>query len=140
MALWPSFDDRLHFPEEILRAFSPWFSPSAARGPSVFPPVNIYDDGQAFRVMAELPGIEREALDVSVKGDQLTLRGERKIRAADAKASYHRKECEEGQFRRVVTLPQPVDAQAISATYRNGVLEVVLPRAKEAQPRKISIQ
>jgi len=105
----------------------------------VFPAVNIYDDGESFLVRAELPGIDKDSLEITTKGEQLTIRGERKLDPAEAPANYHRREREGGQFRRVVSLPQPVDANKVSATYRNGVLDVILPRAAEAQPRKISI-
>jgi HSP20 family protein len=109
-----------------------------ARSASVFPPVNIHDDGQSFLVRAEIPGLDRDALEVSVKGDELILKGERK--AFEAKdASYHRRECGRGQFSRAVTLPQPVDADRISATYQNGVLEIVLPRSPQTQPRRIAV-
>jgi HSP20 family protein len=105
----------------------------------VFPPVNLYDNGEAFLLRAELPGVNKDALELSVKGDELTLRGERKITPAQPNANYHRRECSGGQFRRVVTLPQPVNGEKISATFKNGVLEVVLPRVPEAQPRKITV-
>jgi HSP20 family protein len=107
--------------------------------PGVFPPVNIYDDGESFLVRAEMPGIDKDALEVTARGDQLTLRGERVLKAAEGAAAYHRREREGGRFRRVVTLPQRVDAGDVRATYRNGILEVVLPRVREEKPRKIQI-
>jgi HSP20 family protein len=137
---WPLFDDGFRLQDEVLRAFAPFFgSTSGARQAGVFPPVNIFDDGEKFLVRAEMPGVNRDTLEVTAQGGQLTLRGERNIEAPDAKASYHRRECEGGQFRRVVDLPQAVDAANITATYRNGVLEVELPRAPELKPRKISV-
>jgi len=136
---WPFYDNSFRWPEEVFRAFAPFLSQETQRAAGVFPPVNIYDDGESFLVRAEVPGLDKEALEVSVKGDQLTLRGERKTQTAAPNASYHRRERDSGQFRRVVTLPQPVDAEKISASYKNGVLEVVLPRVPEAQPRKINI-
>ncbi len=105
----------------------------------VFPAVNIYDDGESFLVRAELPGIDKEGLEITAQGDQLTIRGERKLQQADAPASYHRREREFGRFRRVITLPQRVDSGRVQATYRNGVLEIVLPRVAEAQARRVQI-
>jgi HSP20 family protein len=132
---WPWFgEDR--FREELLRAFSPLLRERSA---GVFPPVNIYDDGNAFLVRAELPGVDKASLEVTAKGDQLTVRGERVIAAPQQDASYHRRECDAGQFRRVVTLPQAVDSEHIEATYKNGVLEVVLPRLPELKPRRITV-
>jgi len=135
---WPYPDDR-RWPEELLRAFMPQLNAQPARSAGVFPPINLYDDGTAFLVRTELPGIERDTLEVSVKGDQLTLGGERKLKAVNAQASYHRRETDGGQFRRAVTLPQAVDPDKITATYKNGVLEVLLSRIPEVQPRKIAI-
>lgn len=131
---WPN--DPLRWADEMFRAFSPLMNTRAA---GVFPPVNIYDDGQRYLVRAEVPGMKKEDFEVTVKNDQLVLRGQRNVEAAEARANYHRRECEGGAFRRVVTLPLPVDGERIAATYENGVLEVVLPRVPEAQPRKIQI-
>jgi HSP20 family protein len=115
----------------------PTASPPA---PGVFPPVNTYDDGDQFLVRAEIPGVQKESLDVTALGDELTIRGERVISGPEGTAAFHRRERESGQFRRVVTLPQPVNAEAIVATYRHGVLEVVLPRAAQGRPRKIKVR
>jgi HSP20 family protein len=138
LAHWP-YDSERSWPEEILRSFAPFLKAQGLRSAGVFPAVNIYDDGESFLVRAEIPGVDKDGLEVTVKSDQLTVRGERKIASVKGKASYHRRERESGQFRRTVTLPQPVDADKISANYKNGVLEVTLPRLAEAQPRKISI-
>jgi HSP20 family protein len=105
----------------------------------IFPAVNIYDNGEAFLVRAEVPGIDKNAIDIASKGQQLTIRGERVVKPAQNQASYHRREREGGTFRRVVTLPEQIDANKIDATYNNGVLEIVVPRAPEAKPRQIRI-
>lgn len=135
---WPFFNEAPFFPEELLRSFAP-FTGASPRPAGVYPPVNLYDDGQSFLLRAEIPGARKESLDVSLKGDELTLRGERVIGAAEPNASYHRRERDAGQFRRVVTLPDTVDADKISARYQDGVLEVTLPRSPKAQPRKVEI-
>lgn len=138
---WPTFEDRLHWSDELLRGLLPLLGgvrTSSSAG--VFPPVNIYDNGDSFMVRVEIPGVGKESLDVSVKDRELTLRGERKVQPASPEANYHRRECAGGQFRRVVSLPEVVDGERISATYTNGVLEVRLPRAPRAQVRKISVQ
>ena len=139
---WPTFEDRLRWSDELFRSFMPFVEGAlqARRSAGVFPPVNIYDDGEAFMVRAEIPGVDKGSLDISVKGKELTLRGERKIEPTRPEADFHRRECKGGQFRRVVTLPDAVEADKISASYKDGVLEVVLPRVPEVQPRKITIQ
>lgn len=139
MADFP-FNDRRFF-EELWKAMTPSrlspFAPTRASG--VFPAVNIYDDGEAFSVCAEIPGVDKKSLDLSVKGNELMLRGERSVEAAD-QASYHRREREGGKFSRVVTLPDQVDPEKISAKYTRGVLEVVLPRAAAARERRIQVK
>jgi HSP20 family protein len=135
---WPwFFDDRN---EDLFRAFAPLFRAAGERpAAGVFPPVNVFDDGGSFLVRAELPGVNKDSLEVTAKGDQLTVSGERVAQPVKPEASYHRRERASGKFRRTVTLPQQVDPDAVQAAYRNGVLEVVLPRVAESQPRKIAI-
>jgi HSP20 family protein len=134
MHRWPWYSD------ELFRAFSPFFQETNVhRTAGVFPAVNLYDDGTSFLVRAELPGVDKDKLEVTAKGDQLTLRGERVIPAAGPDASYHRRERDGGQFRRVVTLPQAIDPDHIEARYVDGVLEVVLPRVPELKSRKITV-
>jgi len=139
-ASWPYsslFEDLARMQEEA-GALLPG-APAARRG-GVFPAVNIYGDGESFLVRAEIPGIDKDSLEITASGDQLTMRGERKIDPADSKCCYHRSEREGGRFRRVVTLPERVDSSKVQATYRSGVLEILLPRAEESKSRKISIQ
>jgi HSP20 family protein len=118
---------------------APFFSWGLESGAGVYPAVNFYDDGEKFLVRAELPGVSKDSLEITAQGDQLTLRGERHIDSPERKANFHRREREGGKFRRVITLPQAVDSANITATYKNGVLEVELPRAQEHKPRKISV-
>lgn len=127
--------ERNRLREEVDRLFSGLTGATAG----VFPAVNIYDDGQQFLVRAEIPGVDKDKLEITARGDQLLLRGERVLEAAEGRAHYHRREREAGTFRRVVTLPQRVDSEKVTASYRNGILEVLLPRVAEVQPRKIQI-
>jgi HSP20 family protein len=78
-------------------------------------------------------------VDLSVEGDSLTLRGERKIPEAGEKVSYHRREREAGVFRRVITLPVKVEADKVRAAMKNGILSVTLPKAAEAKPKQIVV-
>jgi len=123
--------------EDFFRAF---FAPrSSPRGAGVYPAINLYDDGQAFLLRAELPGVEKGNIEITTQGEQVTLRGQRFVEAASPDASYHRRETDGGQFRRSITLPQPIDAEAVQASFKNGVLELVLPRRREVLPRRISV-
>lgn len=105
----------------------------------VFPAVNIYDDGEAFLLRAELPGVEADSLDISTKGDQLVIRGERTVATPAPEANLHRQEREGGTFRRVVTFPQPIHGEKVRADLDFGVLKVYAPRAPESQPRRIEV-
>jgi HSP20 family protein len=134
---WSLFEDRFRWMDDLVRATAPAFRESFTSA-NVFPPVNIYDDGTGFVVRAEIPGLDKEGLEVNVKGEELTLKGERRFQEP-AGASFHRRECGHGKFARVVTLPAPVDAEKIAASYRDGVLEVVLPRAVATQPKRIQV-
>jgi len=105
----------------------------------LFPHLNVKKDGNSFVVTAEVPGIDIEDLEIRVEGDTLSLKGERKRPAALEGVSYHRRERAAGTFQRSLTLPNKVDADSVSATYKNGVLKVVLPLEKNATPKQISI-
>lgn len=104
-----------------------------------FPALNVWADDRAVHVEAELPGVRAEALEITVEGDELTLAGERPARSA-ADLAVHRRERNTGRFARVLRLPVPVDASAVAATLRDGVLEVTLPRTAATRPRRIEIQ
>jgi HSP20 family protein len=113
--------------------------PSAATRAGVFPPVNLYEAGDAYVLTTELPGLRPEDIDVSVERDRVTLRGERRIEYPED-ASLHRVERPAGAFRRTVQLPVEVVGEKVEAVYRNGVLTLRIPKAPEHQPRRISVQ
>lgn len=105
----------------------------------VFPAVNIYDDGDAFMVRAELPGVDKEKLDIETKGNRLSIRGERTCSVNKQDVAFHRRERDMGTFHRVVSLPEHVDAGQTTATYKNGILEIVCPRAQTAKSHRVKI-
>lgn len=106
----------------------------------VYPPVNVFDGGEDYVVKAELPGVDPKMIEIEVEDDTLVLRGERALVEAGSDAAYHRRERGEGRFRRIVRLPGRVDSAEVKAEYRDGVLTVRLPKAKEMRPRKVTIQ
>ena len=107
----------------------------------VFPAVNLYETADAYQLTAELPGVEPEAIRVSLEGSTITLEGERKIDYAIRKeTSLHRRERQSGAFRRAFELPAAVDGEKVEAVHRNGVLMLRLPKTPEAQPRRISVR
>jgi HSP20 family protein len=115
------------------------FRQGQAERAGVYPALDVYDDGECLIVRAELPGVDAKSLDVTVTGDTLVLRGERPAPPANERGSYHRQERDYGRFQRALTLPEPVNSAKVVAQYRDGVLELRLPRAESAKPRKIQI-
>ena len=106
----------------------------------VFPPLNVSEDSDKLYVSSELPGIEPDDIEIHVEGDTLTLRGERKLPEAAEGVNYHRREREGGRFRRIITLPARIDPTGVEAAFKNGVLNIVLPKATEARPRQIKVK
>lgn len=129
-----AFSDRWFRPD----AFFESFFGRSGRAAGVFPAVNLYDNGSAFLLRAELPGVDPSSLEIEAKGDQLTVKGARPPPAEDGR-TYHRRETEFGTFERTVTLPQPFDSDAVEAQLKDGLLEIRLPRHASAQPRKIAV-
>lgn len=103
-----------------------------------FPSLNVWEDDANLYVEAELPGVKAEDLDVSVVGEELTLKGKRGDDAPQ-EASYHRRERGVGEFTRVLRLPVPVNPDQVQASLENGVLQLTLPKAESAKPRKIKV-
>jgi len=109
-------------------------------GAGVFPPVNVYVDENTVYVTAELPGMDPAEIDISVHGDNLVLKGERKAEPEVGGVSYHRRERRSGSFNRVLTLPERVDAEKVSAEYKDGMLKIALPKQEEAKPKQIEVK
>jgi HSP20 family protein len=110
-----------------------------ALGGSWAPPVDIYEHEGNLVLKAELPGVDPADVDVRVENSVLTLRGERKFEAQVQRSQYHRVERAYGTFSRSFTLPSVVDAGAIKAEFKDGVLRVTMPKREEAKPKQISI-
>ena len=104
------------------------------------PAVDIYEDKDSFVVKAELPGMKKEDIDVSLHDGSLSISGERKSEQKWEDAEVYRAERFFGRFQRTVTLPAAVNAAGINAQYKDGVLTVTLPKAEEAKPKQIDLQ
>jgi HSP20 family protein len=115
------------------------------RGPGAnliagYPAMNIWSDADGVLVTAELPGVNLDELDIAVQGNTLTLKGSRPRPEMSEEMIVHRQERSYGQFRRVLQLPFEVEANAVEAAYENGVLQITLPRAESAKPKKIEVK
>ncbi len=124
--------------------FRPFFAPLAttelASTSMWAPPVNIKETNDAFEIEMELPGVKKGDIDITVENNVLTISGEKKEEKEVKDGNYLRAERFYGSFSRSFTLPQQVKADEISATYKDGVLNVILPKVEESRPKKIKIK
>lgn len=145
MASWDMFRELDHLRREIDEAFrgvsgrqfsaSPFLS-----GRGRFPQVNLREDDSHLYVEALVPGVDPDALDMTVMGNTLTIAGERKgFDPAGTPFVWHRQERGVGRFQRSIELPGDIDNSAISAGCRNGVLTVTVKKAESAKPKKIAV-
>ncbi len=109
--------------------------PTVLRGQ---PAVNIWEKDDALMVEIETPGVKSDEVDVSVAGDELSIRVNRPD-LGDENTRYHRRERPIGAFSRVLKLPLEVNAERVEAALRDGVLTITLPKAESAKPRKINV-
>jgi HSP20 family protein len=117
--------------------YSDWLGLStASRG--AFPPVNVFQQGDDLVVIAEMPGVKKEEIEISIKRNQLRIAGKRNIDYGD-NISVHRQEREAGTFDRTFTLPLEIEADAVKAEYQDGQLALHLPRAEKDRPKQIEI-
>lgn len=143
---WDPFRDLVTLQERMNRMFDESYRGVArgseeewALGGSWAPAVDIYEQGNDIVLKAELPGVDPKDVDIRVENNVLTLRGERRFDSEVKRESYHRVERAYGAFARSFTLPSVVDTAHIKAEYRDGVLQVTLPKREEAKPKQIQI-
>jgi HSP20 family protein len=119
------------------RLESDWMGRGTA-GIGGYPPINIFQQGDDFVAVIELPGIDKNDLRIEAKESAIRISG-KKTAKYDEKSSVHRRERLFGAFDRTLSLPLQIDADAIRAEYRDGVLALFIPRAASAKPRTIKI-
>jgi HSP20 family protein len=119
------------------RFFPAW---SEERGQAWMPAVDMIDEKDEILVKADLPGLDQKDIEVTVEDGTLTIRGERKAEKEEKKEGYYYAERSSGAFVRSLALPTGVEAEKVKATFKQGVLEVHLPKAKEAKGKTIEIK
>ena len=132
---------------ELDRAFSEVFGDLVAGtalsrgvvGGQAFPAVNLWEDDEKLYAEAEVPGLRMDDLEILVKGNELTIKGERKFEEQEG-VMYHRRERGYGTFCGVVQLPVEVEVDAVEAVLENGVLQITMPKASSSRPRKIEVK
>jgi HSP20 family protein len=141
---WDPMRDLTSIQEKMNQIFEDTFSRTRGReetfGKGLWTPaVDIYESDEAVVVKAELPGLDREKIGVDVKDGILTLHGERKFEKDVKEENYHRIERSYGTFHRSFSLPSSVEQDRISARFKDGVLEVTLPKKEKAKPKQIKV-
>ena len=141
---WVSPFDRLtNLRDEISRLFDAPFGESG-RETEFFtgwsPALDVYEDKDNVIVKAELPGMKRDQIEVSLHDNTLTISGERKSERTEGAGGTSRSERFFGRFQRTVTLPKPVDTTKVNARYKEGVLTVTLSKTEESKPRQIEVK
>jgi len=130
-------NDLLAFPNLVSRLFDTAVRPEVYG--SLVPPVDIVETSSEFLLMAECAGLSRDSLNVSLEGSTITISGEKTPPSTVKDDQCYRIERRYGKFSRSFTLPVGVEAGKIQASYKDGILEVKLPKAPEAQPQRIRI-
>lgn len=134
------FQEMERMRSEMIRMLSGFMGHSPlAVDSGVFPPLNVFEDGDVIRVNAELPGVHPDDLEISVQGNTLLLRGSRRVDGMD-EMNYHRRERVSGEFHKALTLPADINQDAVEARFEHGVLKLVLPKAEHAKPKKIPVR
>lgn len=104
------------------------------------PAIDLFEDHEKFTVQAELPGMKKEDIQINLHGNTLNLSGERKSEDQQRQGENYRSERYFGRFQRSITLPQPVDAGRVDASYKDGLLCIRLPKTEEAKRKQIEVK
>jgi HSP20 family protein len=105
-----------------------------------WPAVNVTETPETVVVTAEIPGLEPKEIEISVVGDTLTIRGEKRVEKEEKGKTWYRQEIAGGKFMRSFTLPTSVDAEHVDATSKMGLLTITLPKRAEARAKKIEVK
>ena len=139
---WSPLEQLTRLHDEMDRLFAAPFS-ELQRGGQFFnqwaPALDLYEDKDHVYVKAEVPGMKKEDIDVSLHDNALTITGERKLERQNEEAENYRSERFFGRFTRSVTLPVPVESDKVKANYKDGILTITLPKSEKAKPKQIEV-
>jgi HSP20 family protein len=138
---WSLFDDLVSLQDELNRAFNDAeMTPSWSMRKAAYPPMNVWSSKDGLVIDAEVPGADPAKVEVSVVGDELTVRGSAGGDGGQEGMVFHRRERRTGEFSRTVQLPFRADAAGVKASCRKGVLRLTVPRSADEKPRRIAIE
>ena len=140
--MWPSLDRWASLRNDLDTLLELPFWAGSSRQSQLFsgwtPALDLYQNNDNIVAVVELPGLRKEDIEISLQDGTLTIGGERKEESGQETAAT-RTERSTGKFRRSITLPTRVDVNKVSASYKDGILTVTLPKAEEAKPKQIQI-
>lgn len=144
LARWNPYRDMMTVRDEMNRVFNEFFGRGANDENAWYagawsPPVDIYETDQALVLKAELPGFSKDDISIELKENTLFIRGERKRQDEVQESNYHRTERVYGAFQRSFLLPTTVEQDKVQASYKDGILELQLPKVPAAQPKRIAV-
>jgi HSP20 family protein len=138
---WDPFQEFVAMSNRLNRTINDPYTPCTEDSFGAWaPPVDIFERQDHLVIRAEVPGVQKEDMDVRIENGVLTLHGERKQETDVKEENSHRLERVFGAFTRSFSLPTTVDAAKVTATYKDGVLEVTVPKAETAKPKSIEIK
>jgi HSP20 family protein len=140
--LYDPFYDFNRLQDEIDRLFSTSYYPESQGlfDRTVSPAIDVVEHKDDFTVLCDLPGVKKEDLDITVTGEVLTIKGEKRDSGDKEKSKTFRNETWEGGFQRTLSLPKSVDTGNVKAEMKDGVLEIVLPKKEEEKPKQIQVK
>jgi HSP20 family protein len=131
------WDDWFHFGNRLANVFG---TGNAEMDRLLRPALNVAETEQGFTISAELPGVAKEDVSLTIENGVLTIAGEKKREEEHKDKAWHRVERVYGSFQRSLTLPKGVDGDKAEATFKDGVLTVVLPKTEHAKPRTLKVK
>jgi HSP20 family protein len=146
VARWDPFRDLLSIQEEMNQLFNRAYGQPGqgqsgeSTGRLWAPALDISERKDAYVVTVEVPGVKADDLEITLEDGLLTVQGERRFEQESSEQQFHRVERRYGAFRRSITLPSQVKADAIEASFDNGVLQITVPKAEEAKPKRIEVR
>lgn len=137
---WSIFDELESLQADANRALSGVGAGRSWEQGAKYPLMNVWSSSDGLVMDVELPGVDPKDVDISVQGDELTLRGKVNVQEPREGETYHRRERPAGEFLRKLQLPFRVDTDGVKANYKNGVLRLTVPRSAAEKPKKIVVE
>ena len=141
---WSQLPSISSMQEEMNRMFDRFFRggelPEIGMAGMWVPPIDLSETADKVTVKAEIPGMDPKEIDISIQGDTLVIKGEKKEEKEEKGKNYYRMERRYGSFARSIDLPASVDTNKVTAECKNGVLEITMQKKEEVKPKQISVK